>query len=131
MTLTMAKTRGFLLTLVWCSLTASLVVGVAQTAAPGPSAMEQELFRMLNAARSEQGLAPMQWDDSLARAARAHAELLLQNGQLSHQFPGESGLAIRVAQAGTHFQTVAENIAEGPGVDSVQKQWMKLTSAPS
>ena len=73
---------------------------------------------------SEQGLAPLQWDDSLAQAARAHAELLLQNGQLSHQLPGEASLAARAAQAGAHFQAIAENIAEAPSVESIQNSWM-------
>jgi hypothetical protein len=80
---------------------------------------------MTNAARSEQGLAPLRWDEALAQAARAHAELLLQNRQLSHQFAGEPGLALRAAQAGAHFQTVAENVAEGPDIDTLQRGWMK------
>jgi hypothetical protein len=79
---------------------------------------------MTNTARTEQGLAPLSWDDSLAQAARAHTELVLQNSQLSHEYPGEAALALRVAQAGAHFQTVAENIAEGPAAESIQKQWM-------
>ena len=79
---------------------------------------------MTNAARSEQGLAPLRWDDSLAQAARAHADLMLQTGQFSHQLPGEAALPVRAAQAGAHFQTIAENIAEGPGVDSIQNSWM-------
>jgi hypothetical protein len=86
--------------------------------------MEQDLFRMTNAARSEQGLPPLQWDDSLAHAAKAHAALILQNGQLSHEYPGEASLTARAGQAGAHFQTIAENIAEGPSVNSIQKQWM-------
>ena len=79
---------------------------------------------MTNAARSEQGLAPLQWDELLAHAARTHADLMLQSGQLSHEFPGEASLASRAAQAGAHFQTIAENIGQGPSVDSIQHGWM-------
>jgi hypothetical protein len=50
--------------------------------------------------------------------------LILQNGQLSHQYPGEASLTARAGQAGAHFQTIAENIAQGPSADSIQKQWM-------
>jgi len=113
--------RRLLRKLVWLPAVTGCL---AQTAPLASFPAEEGLFRMTNAARSEQGLAPLKWDDALAQAARAHAELLLQNGQLSHQFPGEPGLALRVAQAGAHFQTVAENVAEGPGIDSIQRGWM-------
>jgi Cysteine-rich secretory protein family len=86
--------------------------------------MEESLFRATNAARSEQGLAPLQWDELLARAARSHADLMLQRGQLSHVLPGEASLSPRAAQAGVHFQTIAENIGQGPSVDSIQHSWM-------
>ncbi len=79
---------------------------------------------MTNAVRTEQGLAPLQWDDSLAQAAKAHADLILQNGQLSHGFPGEPSLDARAGQAGAHFQTIAENIAQGSSAESIQKEWM-------
>jgi len=86
--------------------------------------MESALLRMTNDARSQQGLAALRWDEALARAARAHADLLAQNARLSHQFDGEPALALRAAQAGAHFQSVAENVAEGPGVESIQREWM-------
>ena len=116
--------RRYLVRFAWLPFVACTAACAAQSTAPVTSPMEQDLFRMTNAARSEQGLAPLQWDDSLAQAARAHADLLLQNGQLSHQFPGEASLAVRAAQAGAHFQAIAENIAEAPGVDSIQNSWM-------
>ena len=116
--------RKYLLRFAWLPFAASIAACAAQTSAPVTSAMEQDLFRMTNAARSEQGLAPLRWDDSLAQAARGHADLLLQTGQFSHELPGEASLAVRAAQAGAHFQTIAENIAEGPGVDSIQNSWM-------
>jgi Cysteine-rich secretory protein family len=111
--------------LAWLSMAAaSATICVAQSAGPAPSSMEENLFRATNTARSEQGLAPLHWDLSLAQAARAHADLLLQTGQFSHEVPGEASLAVRAAQAGAHFQTIAENIAEGPSADSIQRSWM-------
>jgi hypothetical protein len=43
---------------------------------------------------------------------------------LSHQLPGEPGMAERAAQAGARFSSLAENIAEGPGAESLHRQWM-------
>jgi hypothetical protein len=116
----LARIVGLLL---WAA-TVSGIAAAANPAAP-PSADEQKLFAATNQARADQGLSPLRWDDSLAQAARAHAQLIMRNSQLSHQYPGEPGLAVRAAQAGAHFQSVAENIAVGPSADAIQKQWMK------
>ena len=43
---------------------------------------------------------------------------------LSHQYPGEQDLQARAAQAGAHFQAIAENIAMGPSAEAIEKQWM-------
>jgi uncharacterized protein YkwD len=118
--------RKSLTYLAWLSIAAAASVTIcgAQPSGPASSSPEENLFGATNAARSEQGLAPLQWDESLARAARAHADLMLQSGQLSHQLPGEAALAPRAAQAGIHFQTIAENIGQGPSVDAIQQSWM-------
>jgi hypothetical protein len=97
---------------------------VAQSAAPAQSPTEQDLFNLTNAARTQQGLQPLQWNDSLAQAAKAHAALILQNGQLSHQYSGEVDLTARAGQAGAHFQSVAENMAQGSSANSIQREWM-------
>lgn len=89
------------------------------------SAQEQTLFATTNRARVEQGLPPLRWDESLAAAARGHAAWIVQNGQLSHQYAGEADLASRAAQAGAHFQSVAENIAMGASLGQIQSEWMK------
>src|SRR5271168_2536189 len=107
-------------------LAATAATSMATAASPAAiSPMEENLLQMTNAVRTQQGLTPLQWDDALAQAAQAHAELLVQNDRLSHQFPGEANLALRAAQAGAHFQAVAENIAVGTGVESIQKGWME------
>jgi Cysteine-rich secretory protein family len=88
------------------------------------SAMEGNLLGMTNAARSAHGLSLLKWDDRLAEAARIHAGWMLEGGQLSHQLPAEPSLAVRAAQAGAHFQAIAENIADGPDMTSIQNGWM-------
>ena len=105
----------------WLGLTAISATAVAQTLSP----QQEFLFEETNQARAEQRLPPLQWDNALAQAAQAHAEWLAQKGQLSHQYPGEADLTARAAQAGAHFQTIAENIALGPDAKVIQNQWMK------
>jgi len=103
-----------------------LVFAIATTlAAIAQSPAERALFAATNQARGDQGLSALKWDEALAEAARAHAEFMVQNTQLSHQYPGEPDLAPRAAQAGAHFQTIAENIAMGPTPEVIQKEWMK------
>jgi uncharacterized protein YkwD len=86
---------------------------------------EQILFRSANRERMARGLRPLAWGASLAEAARQHALLLAQQNALSHQFPGEASLAERAARAGARFNTIAENIAEGPNAEGLHQQWMK------
>jgi len=117
--------RKFLRCVAWLPLVVSAAVCMAQAqSAPARSPAEEKLFDLTNAARSEQGLSPLQWDDSLAQAAKAHAALILQNSQLSHQYSGEADVTARAGQAGAHFQTIAENMAQGSSADSIQKEWM-------
>ena len=85
---------------------------------------EQEIFRLTNQDRAAQGLQALQWDPALAKAASAHAQLMVQQKQLSHQYPGEPGLTERAAQADAHFRAIAENIAMGPNPAAIEKQWM-------
>jgi hypothetical protein len=92
-----------------CLLLALASSGFAQAR---PSPAEQALLQMANQARAQHGAAPLQWDASLARAARAHVVYIVrESGELSHQYPGEPDLVARAANAGAHFGTVSENLA--------------------
>jgi hypothetical protein len=102
-----------------------LALALSGTALEAATPAESALFTATNQARAGAGLPALQWDEALATAARAHAVLMTQNPQLSHQYPGEADLAPRAAQAGAHFQTIAENIAMGPSSDVIQNEWMK------
>jgi hypothetical protein len=86
---------------------------------------EQILFQSANRERMARGLQPLKWNVALAAAARQHALRLAQQNTLSHQLPGEPGLAERAARAGVRFSTIAENVAEGPSAEIVHEQWMK------
>jgi hypothetical protein len=88
------------------------------------SSEAQELMRATNEDRAQQGLGPLKWDPALARAAQRHAEWMIRQGALSHQYSGESDLVTRVGQEGAHFRVVAENLAVAPNPREVEVEWM-------
>jgi len=100
-------------------LTFSLLPALAQGTGPA-----QILFESANHERAAQGLAPLKWSATLAEAARQHALRMASKNTLSHQLPGEPGMAERASQAGARFTSLAENVAEGPRAESIHRQWM-------
>jgi hypothetical protein len=84
----------------------------------------QTLFESANHERTKQGLAPLKWSATLATAARQHALRMAAQNTLSHQLPGEPGMAERASHAGARFSSLAENVAEGPNAESIHQQWM-------
>jgi Cysteine-rich secretory protein family len=99
-----------------------------QSAPPPAASPERALFDAANRERAAKGLAPLRWDDSLATAAREHAQLLAQRNILSHQFPGEPPVEDRARQAGARYSVIAENVAEGATPEAIHSGWMH--SAP-
>jgi uncharacterized protein YkwD len=90
-------------------------------------AAARQIFDLTNADRQTQGLPLLQWSDALATAAQRHADRMAQETQLSHQYPGEPELMQRAAQAGAHFQAIAENVAMAGNALSVENAWMHST----
>ncbi|WP_041839176.1 MULTISPECIES: CAP domain-containing protein [Acidobacterium] len=84
----------------------------------------RQIFQATNQARARHGLPPLTWSPSLAAAAQAHLSVMIHQPDLSHDYPGEPPLPARAAQAGAHFETVAENIAMGYSVPAIQNEWM-------
>src|ERR1039458_10022445 len=80
---------------------------------------ERELFASVNQARRAQGLAPLRWDESLATAARRHAEVMAERGSAQHGFEGEPSLSARVKQAGARFSWLSENVIQGPSTEFI------------
>jgi hypothetical protein len=87
---------------------------------------EQSLLQLANQARAAHNLPPLHWDGTLARAAHAHLQRVVQDqGEYLHQYPGEPDLQTRGANAGAHFTTIAENIGgRGESPEDLQKIWM-------
>jgi uncharacterized protein YkwD len=86
---------------------------------------ERELFASVNQARRAQGLGLLRWDESLASAARHHAEVMAEHGSAQHGFEGEPSLSARAKQAGVHFGWLSENVTQGPSSEFIHTQFMK------
>jgi uncharacterized protein YkwD len=97
-----------------------------QTQSQSSASPEQTLLQLANQARAQHNLPPLQWDSSLAKAARAHLQWVLRNStNLEHQYPGEPDLVTRGANAGARFGTISENIAgHGDTPAAIQQIWM-------
>jgi uncharacterized protein YkwD len=85
---------------------------------------ERELFASVNDARRAQGLPSLQWNESLAVAARRHAAVMAERGTAMHAFEGEPSLSVRVKQAGVHFSWLSENVTQGPTAIFIHTQFM-------
>lgn len=115
-----------------CLYTGIVAIAAAMSFAPSllraqakASAAERELFDDANRERTARGVAPLRWDSQLAEAARLHALRMAQQNAISHQFPGEPDFSTRLHDAGAHFSSAAENVAEGPTPGMVHDGWMR------
>jgi len=107
------------------------VPSVSQPAASDPvfdAQAAHELLRFVNQARARAGLEALVLDETLSRAAQAHGREMLERGQLSHRFPGEADLMVRLAESGTHFNRAGENVAFDYSVQHVHQALMASDS---
>jgi uncharacterized protein YkwD len=112
-------------TLLIAMLTVSLLFSwTSATAQPRADLAVLQLFQAINRERAANGLPALKWDDALANAARQHAELMADQGSLSHGFLGELSLPSRATRAGARFSWLSENVAEGPNAENISAQWM-------
>jgi uncharacterized protein YkwD len=71
------------------------------------------------------GAPPLQFDESLLSAARAHAAEMAQQQQLSHQFSGEPTLPHRLAATSAlHLDRAGENVALDSSADQAHQHLM-------
>ena len=86
---------------------------------------ERQLLELANQARAQSGLRPLDPDQGLTLAARAHAADMAAQQQLSHQLPGEPSLSERVASASSlHLDQVGENVAYAATANQAQETIM-------
>jgi uncharacterized protein YkwD len=92
---------------------------------PFGSEAERRLFDLANHARIEAGLAPLQADEGLTQAARAHAAAMAAQQQLSHQLSGEPALPQRLAaETKLHLDVAGENVAYAGSVEQAADNLM-------
>jgi uncharacterized protein YkwD len=104
----------------------------APAAAPAPAGNQttaqklvSDLFGRLNAERQARGLAPLKWDDDLARVAADWSAHMASTGTFAHRDLGAAGSLPGMSK----FSALGENIAWVEGYPSMGNQlhvgWMK------
>jgi uncharacterized protein YkwD len=95
--------------------------------------LEAEIFDEINTRRLELGNSPLEWDDRIYRAAKAHSVRLSTDKIFSHKDPEGEDVIDRLKAEGIFFLTAAENIC-GLRSDTrnipvaVVEGWMKSPS---
>jgi hypothetical protein len=85
----------------------------------------EQLMALANDARAQTGAGKLQWDESLATAARAHCLRMADEGPIAHRYGGEDDLSTRAGKAGARFDLIEENVAVGPSVPAIHDEWMQ------
>lgn len=104
-------------------------VVVVATVAPLPAdiaAWPREVWRIMNVTRAASGLPPYDYNETLARAAQAHAEDCSQRGSCSHTGSDGSDIKTRVQRVG-YTGSYAECWAVRPTPQGVIDIWMDET----
>ena len=92
--------------------------------------LEAEIFDRINTKRLELGNSPLEWDDRIYRAAKAHSVRLSADKIFSHKNPEGEDVIDRLKAEGIFFLTAAENICGIPSnmtniPDAAVEGWMK------
>ena len=82
----------------------------AELTPPQISALELQTLALVNGARMSRGLPPLEWDHTMAEAARGHAADMATRGVVSHQGSDGSSPNQRLRRAGVQFRFGSENI---------------------
>ena len=106
----------------WPALASPPLLALLLALAPFAAAqtpIPDQLLSLSNDARTAEGLAPLQQDPGLARAARGHAEELAERRVMTHESedPARRTPSKRVGLAGVALVEVAENLAVIQGED--------------
>ena len=89
------------------------------------TAYEQEVIRLVNAIRAENGLKPLSYDWELARVARYKSQDMKDNRYFSHTSPIYGSPFQMIRDFGISFKSAGENIAKGYATpQAVVNGWM-------
>lgn len=89
------------------------------------SAIEKEVFDLVNKTRASYGLSQLKWANDLAAVARAHSQDMINRRFFDHTNPDGLSPFDRMRAAGISYRTAAENIAYGQKTpEAVMNAWM-------
>ena len=101
----------------------ALALGVGAAEAGSLTSSEASILGAVNAARAAHGLAPLQSDGPLIRAARSHSDALMRTDAFTH-----GSFAARLAAFGARGPRFGENLAWGVGsrasARSIVRAWL-------
>lgn len=89
----------------------TLANGTGGALASGLSEAEQEMFDLVNAARRENGLAPLTLHPELSKVARTKSADMAANGYFSHDSPTYGSPFRMMTDFGIEYRSAGENIA--------------------
>lgn len=90
----------------------------------GSSSVAEEVVRLTNAEREENGCDPLRVDDRLTEAAQDHSDDMAARDYMAHETPEGVGPAERARQAG-YDAFAGENVARGQrSAEAVVDAWM-------
>jgi uncharacterized protein YkwD len=88
------------------------------------SQAEQDIFRLTNEQRAQNGVPPLTWSDNIASVARAHSQDMVDRNYFNHITPDGIDPFQRLTLGGVSYMAAAENIAAGPSADWTVNCWM-------
>lgn len=99
------------------------------TATSGPeadlAAARLEMLAMINTARAQEGLPPLQLSEQLCQAAQIRAKELVQRIEADHKRPDGRACFTVLSDLSISYRTAGENIAAGQrSVEAVMMDWM-------
>lgn len=97
---------------------------VITTPIKGVSQDDQTLLELVNKARAEAGVGPLQFNEELMKVAKTKAQDMVDNNYFSHQSPTYGSPFDMMRQFGISFKTAGENIAGNRTVEGAFKAWM-------
>ncbi len=94
------------------------------------SAVEKEIFTLINEERKKAGLKPLTWAEDLAAVARLKSADMLKYNYFDHQSPTYGSPFQMMSNSGIEYLFASENIAYGYGgsAEAVVKGWMNSAS---
>jgi uncharacterized protein YkwD len=94
------------------------------TLSPGVAGWPHETARLINEVRAAHGLPPYVYNETLARAAQAHADDCIQRGWCSHTGSDGSDVKARIIRAGYEPSGWAECWAQSRDPNHAVEMWM-------